>query len=64
MRYISLFVALMLMASAIVHPLFAQWEDTNESYGGNVNCFATKGENLFVGTTGGVIHSTDGGMNW
>ncbi|MGA9364179.1 MAG: T9SS type A sorting domain-containing protein [Bacteroidota bacterium] len=36
-------------------PIFAQWVQTNGPYGGIVNCLATSGTNLFVGTFGGGV---------
>ncbi len=64
MRYISLFVALTLLASVNVEPSLAQWEETNGTEGGYVNCFAVNGGNLFVGTTTGIYCSTNGGTDW
>ena len=45
----------------------AQWQKTNCPYyeDGWINCFASKGTNIFVGTTGiGLSRSTDNGNSW
>jgi len=35
--------------------LQAQWVQTNGPYGGNVNCLAVNGTNIFAGTDAGYI---------
>jgi hypothetical protein len=42
----------------------AQWVQTNGPYGGQVNCFAISGRNLFAGTQSGVFLSTSNGTCW
>jgi hypothetical protein len=42
----------------------AQWTQCNGPFGGAVRCYAKSGENLFVGTDGGVFVSTNNGTNW
>ena len=43
----------------------AQWQQTNGPYGGQVNCFAVSGTNIFAGTpVNGVYFSSDNGTNW
>jgi ligand-binding sensor domain-containing protein len=48
--------------------IFPQWVQTNGLYGGNINCFAISGTNLFAGTGGldggGIFLSTNNGTNW
>ena len=40
------------------------WEQTNEPFGGAVYCFAVSSTNLFAGTNGGVVVSTNNGTSW
>ena len=42
----------------------AQWIQTNGPEGGQVNCFAVSGANIFAGGLGGVFLSTNNGTNW
>ena len=42
----------------------AQWVQTNGPYGGDVECFAVSGTNLFAGTYAGVFRSSDAGTSW
>src|SRR5947208_3368637 len=56
-----LFAVVLFLNSSVT----AQWVQTNGPYGGQVNCFAVSGTNLFAGTTGGgVFLSTDNGTSW
>jgi hypothetical protein len=42
-----------------------EWEKTNAPSTNEIKCFAWNGKDLFVGTSGGgILHSTDNGMNW
>ncbi len=42
-----------------------EWEKTNAPSSYNIKCFACSGTDIYAGTDGGgVIHSTDNGMNW
>ena len=42
----------------------AQWQITNDSIYGNINCFAISGKNIFAGTGSGVYLSSNNGSNW
>ena len=42
----------------------AQWQQTNGPCGGYINCLAISGTNIFAGTNGGVILSTNNGSSW
>ena len=43
----------------------AQWQQTNGPYGGNINCIASDGTNIFAGTNGqGVFLSSNNGSSW
>jgi len=44
----------------------AEWVQTSGPYGGQVNCFAVSGQNLFAGTGGGggIFLSTNDGTSW
>lgn len=44
--------------------LHAQWKPTNGPYGADVNCLASEGSNVYVGTERGVFRSIDAGNNW
>ena len=45
--------------------VFAQWQQTNGPYGGNINSIAASGSKLFASNTvGGVFISTNSGTNW
>lgn len=60
----SLVLAFIVLAFQVggVH---AQWVQTNGPYGGAVQCFATKGADLFAGTrSGGVFRSSNNGSSW
>ncbi len=41
-----------------------QWVKTAGPYDGSIRCFAVSGTNLFAGTSGGVILSTNNGTSW
>ncbi|MEX0601758.1 MAG: regulator, partial [Bacteroidota bacterium] len=59
------FFLLALLAATSIHPLFAQWVQTNGPYGGFVRSLAVSGTNLFAGTDGGgVFLSTNNGTSW
>lgn len=56
---------LVLLAATSIHPLFAQWVQTNGPYCGMVLSLAVSGTSLFAGTSsGGVFLSTDNGTSW
>ncbi len=44
-----------LLALLLAGTVHAQWIQTNGPYGGDVNCFAVSGTNLFAGTYGGGV---------
>jgi hypothetical protein len=46
-RLLSFFAVVVLLGA---QSLQAQWIQTNDPYGGRVNCFAVNGSNLFAGT--------------
>ena len=60
-----LFILVFTIASCLL-PLasFSQWQQANGPYGAWVCCFAIKGDNIFVGTEGGVFLSTNKGSSW
>jgi hypothetical protein len=62
-RLLSFFAAVVLLGA---QTLQAQRIQTNGPYGGNVQCFAVNGANLFAGTAfgGGVFLSTNNGTSW
>jgi len=43
---------------------YAQWQQTNGPYGGNINCIATNGIDVYAGTCCGFYKSSDNGLNW
>lgn len=43
---------------------FTQWEQLSGPVGGRVDCISTSGNNIYLGTFGGVYLSTNNGMNW
>jgi len=61
--YSTLFFILFLsLTTKIIYP---QWVQTNGPYGGNINCLAVSGTNIFAVTyRGGVFLSTNNGTNW
>jgi|GEM_PF-2489141 len=65
MKNFSLFLVLLLSVVLISPPKSnAQWVQTNELLGAEINCFAVSGENLFAGTYKGVFLSTNNGTSW
>jgi len=46
------------------NPVVGQWVQTNGPNGASVLCFTSMDEDLFIGTDGGVYHSTDNGDSW
>src|SRR4051812_2498665 len=42
----------------------AQWQQTNGPFGGNIQCMATNGNNVYAGTYNGVYVSANNGTNW
>ena len=60
---LTLFSSILVFFELYTPNVAAQWVKTG-LYGGAINCFAFSGENIFVGTQGGVFLSTDNGTNW
>jgi len=61
-RLLSFFAVVVLLGA---QSLQAQWIQTNGPYGGEVQCFAVNGLNLFAGTyLGGLFRSTNNGTSW
>ena len=48
----------------VANTINAQWQQTKGPYGGLIDCIATDGTNIFVGTGSGIILSTDNGNSW
>ncbi len=44
--------------------VFGQWIQTSGPHGASVHCFESMGEDLFIGTDGGVYLSMDNGDSW
>jgi photosystem II stability/assembly factor-like uncharacterized protein len=58
-------IRLLLVIFAMSQYSIAQWQQTNGPYGGDVNCFAVSGTNIFAGTpANGVYFSSDNGSSW
>jgi photosystem II stability/assembly factor-like uncharacterized protein len=58
-------LTLCLLTISICGVTEAQWVQTSGPYGGQINCFAVSGTNLFAGTHGGdIFRSTDDGASW
>lgn len=58
-----LLMLVLLTLHVVVQTIFAQWVQTNWSYG-NANCLAINGAYVFAGTYDGVYISTNNGSNW
>ena len=65
MKIICRFLLLVLLGSAGINLLHAQWVQTNGPYGGVISCLIVNGTNLFAGTyDAGVFLSTNNGTSW
>ena len=62
MKAILYFPSLVFLGLSGVIPLSAQWEQVYDGY--PTRCLAVSGTNLFAGTSGGVLYSTDNGISW
>ena len=63
--YLFQFALFLCITSLITQRVFAQWTVAGNAFGGEVQCFAESGSNLFCGSDGGgVFLSTDNGGNW
>ena len=54
-------LTIVIISSLVVN---AQWKQTNGPFGGTINCIATTGSNIYVGTTAGLFQSNDMGSKW
>ncbi len=61
-----IFYISMIVLSAALHTSAAQaqWVQTNGPYGASVTSIISFGNNIFIGTEGGVFESTDQGSSW
>lgn len=66
-RYLTaLFVSVILIGLSLISPVkgLSQWVSTNGPYGGYINSLTVVGNNLWAGTSGGLLASSDEGESW
>ncbi len=64
MPRLSIIIIIILLSPIFAVRLVAQWVQTNGLNIGDVRCFAVNGTDLFAGTYGGVLRSTNNGTSW
>ncbi len=64
MKHFLFLSIVMLTAALTTSAAHAQWVQTNGPYGASVYSITSFGNDIFIGTEGGVFESTDSGSSW